>query len=632
MNIEIQFCGLLVLLLLAFFCTHQRMSILSTGKLFIWALIVAIGSVSLDIGSVLAIENSTVLPGWFVALVCKAYLVSLVFLGMSSLIYTCSDIYRKKDELRHFCRGCLLLGVVEGVIIGILPIHSYYWAGVVYTYGWSVQCTYFFALGYVLLTICQVIRYRKRMNKKRLLSMLAWMLLWSAASLIQFMNNEYLLVGFASSLGIMILFFELENPQAGIDRETGAYNMHILKEYMRQMYESKERFSSVSVNLDYYQNLGLGHFQSEDIILQVVQFLNTFQKARLFKNVGLEFILIYQKEEDMWADLPLIRKRFESPWTATEEQQSEVMITPVYIVMANSLVVSKAEDVFRLYRYFKENVAVDDQNMIVANEEMIHDQIRRKKIENEIQMALAEDRIEVFYQPIYSIRQQRFVSAEALVRIRKRDGSMLAPGVFIPVAEDNGMILALGERVFVQVCEFIRRTDMKKYGLEYIEINLSVTQCEQEDLAQVYGRILQNYQIDPSCINLEITESASIRSRNILLKNMQEMIGQGISFSLDDFGNGCSNLNYIVDMPVQIVKFDLDMTQAYFQNKKAKFVMEAAMNMIHDMKLHVVSEGVETKEQLEVLTALGVDYIQGYYFQKPVPEQTFLQFLLQRNR
>ena len=132
-------------------------------------------------------------------------------------------------------------------------------------------------------------------------------------------------------------------------------------------------------------------------------------------------------------------------------------------------------------------------------------------------------------------------------------------------------------------------------------------------------------------INLEITETASILVRKILVENMQILIRQGVSFSLDDFGNGQSNLNYIVDMPISIVKFDRDMSQAYFENKKAKFVMEAAMQMIHDMKLKIVSEGIETREQMETITELGIDYIQGYYFSKPIPEKEFLKFIRERN-
>ena len=158
-----------------------------------------------------------------------------------------------------------------------------------------------------------------------------------------------------------------------------------------------------------------------------------------------------------------------------------------------------------------------------------------------------------------------------------------------------------------------------------------VIQCESKNLADNYIEIIDRYQIDPKLINLEITESASVVMKNILLNNMQALISHGISFSLDDFGNGQSNLNYIVDMPVKIIKFDRNMTKAYFESEKARFVLQATMNMIHEMNLKVVAEGVETAEQLMEFQKIGIDYIQGFYFAKPLKQAEFLKFIKEHN-
>ena len=143
---------------------------------------------------------------------------------------------------------------------------------------------------------------------------------------------------------------------------------------------------------------------------------------------------------------------------------------------------------------------------------------------------------------------------------------------------------------------------------------------------------MKREQVDPRYINLEITESSTLHYRNILLENMNLLSDLGCSFSLDDFGTGESNLNYIVDMPVQIVKFDRDMVQNYFRNDRAKIVMRATVSMIKTMGLKIVAEGVETKEQLDAMEELGVDYIQGYYFSKPLQEKDFLRFIETNNR
>ena len=283
-------------------------------------------------------------------------------------------------------------------------------------------------------------------------------------------------------------------------------------------------------------------------------------------------------------------------------------------------------------KYFRSHCAEPSEDSVVTIDE---DSVAKRREHDEmlgtLVRAIKEDRIEVFYQPIYSTKEKKFVSAEALARIRREDGSIIPPGLFIPIAEETGLISEVGEIMFDKTCRFIKEQNLNDYGIQYIEANLSVIQCDSEALANTYISIMQKHHIAPESINLEITESASINTRKTLLENMRRLIDYGVSFSLDDFGSGQSNLNYIVDMPVRIVKFDRDMTQSYFKGEKAKFVLRAAMNMIHDMHLKVVSEGVETKEQLTVLEELGIDYIQGYYFSKPLEAQAFIDFIKKEN-
>ena len=141
---------------------------------------------------------------------------------------------------------------------------------------------------------------------------------------------------------------------------------------------------------------------------------------------------------------------------------------------------------------------------------------------------------------------------------------------------------------------------------------------------------MKKYKVPPSVINWEITETATLNEKRTLLANMHQLREYGVTFSLDDFGTGQSNLNYIVDMPVDIVKFDKGMIQSYFENDKAKFVMDAAMHMIHGLDLRIVSEGIETKEQYATMEKLGINYIQGYYFSKPLSEETFTSFIKEK--
>ena len=193
--------------------------------------------------------------------------------------------------------------------------------------------------------------------------------------------------------------------------------------------------------------------------------------------------------------------------------------------------------------------------------------------------------------------------------------------------EISQRINKLDEIVFEKVCKFIADNDMDELGLDYIETNLSEVQLADENLANRYLEIINKYGVDHKYINLEITESAEADRTSSIQKNLTHFINNGISLSLDDYGTGYSNLSYVATMPVKIIKFDKIMTDEYFSGSKAKFVMDYSIRMFKAMDLKVVSEGVETKNQLKALSLLGVDFIQGYYFSRPIPMDEFIVFV-----
>ena len=186
---------------------------------------------------------------------------------------------------------------------------------------------------------------------------------------------------------------------------------------------------------------------------------------------------------------------------------------------------------------------------------------------------------------------------------------------------------ANGDYVIDEVCRFIGSQDFEELGLEYIEINLSVAQCIESNLSEKITHSMRKYGVRPEQVNLEITETADAATRQAVLTNMDVLIRKGMSFSLDDFGTGRSNLDYFITMPVNIIKFDYRFTHWYFENEKARDVIKGTVEIIKKIGLPIVAEGVETDEHLQAMRSLGVDYIQGFYFSKPIPEEEFVRFL-----
>lgn len=633
MNIQMQVCGVFIILLLMFFYKRKETIGLTAGKIFEGALYVMLTCLILDIVSVvhMYIAADVGIPEWFVKLECKLYLVALMWVTFFAFFYTCTDVYQKSYDKKIITTN-MVWTIIVSIIIMIVPIYIYSDGVDVYTYGPACYMTYFGAFISISATVVMIIKQNKVMNPKRKYSMIAWLALWLMAAVIQFINREWLLVSFAGALGMMILFFELENPEAYLDKSTGFFNSYCFIQYVKQNYAKKIWCCGFFISLEDAHGLDIPAQKVDGAMCEIVNYIRTIPKAKIFKTDEKEFALIFNESDAYENAFGQIKDRFKQGFKDANSD-TVLYLNPYYVVVPDAAVAKKADDMFEMLKYSRAHCKDDtEKRTIMVDVEAVEVKHQKEKMLEVLLEAMDDDRVEVFYQPIYSTKKKKFVSAEALVRIRNKDGSIIPPGLFIPVAEETGLISALGKIVFKKTCEFIKEEDIEKYGIEYIEVNLSVVQCENKELAEMYKKIMDECGLKPELINLEITETASIVRKNNILDNMNDLIEYGVSFSLDDFGNGQSNLNYIVDMPVDIVKFDRDMTQAYLENEKAQFVVQAAMNMVHDMQLKVVAEGIETAEQLKAFEDIGIDYIQGYYFAKPMDRKAFIEFLVEKGQ
>lgn len=242
-----------------------------------------------------------------------------------------------------------------------------------------------------------------------------------------------------------------------------------------------------------------------------------------------------------------------------------------------------------------------------------------------IERALANHGFHVYYQPIYSIEKKRFVSAEALLRLIDEKEGFISPEIFIPAAEKSGAIHKIGDYVLTEVFQFIASSEYKKLGLEYIEINLSVSQCMHHGLADSILESMSRYGVSSNQVNLEITESAASYDQSVMSENLEQLSAVGLTFSLDDYGTGYSNMYRIAALPLKIVK--LDKTFVNNQNSKMWTILQNTVRMIKDLNMEIVVEGIETEEMVKKFSDLKCDFIQGYFFSKPIPQQEFVEFI-----
>lgn len=394
-------------------------------------------------------------------------------------------------------------------------------------------------------------------------------------------------------IGIILMFYYVENPKAKIDTATGMYSVYFMNEYLDTM---RHLNKSIYISVIYAKS---GHLNL-DIIYK-----NVDSETYCFKDTDS---LIY-----------IVSDNIDNLESILFEYRSHEL--------ALSLIYNYDPDIpFDNFRTYVRRYALDmsDKEIHFISADDVRKLDEDDKVRMEIIHALVEDRIFAYIQPIYSIKESRFVSGECLCRMKRRNGEIVPPSVFIPVAEKTGLVTNIESVMFRNLCKCLSDDRMKISGIKYLDVNLSIKKGEQNGLIDEYNKILREYSIDASKINLEITETDSVNEKLSILNNMKVMREQGFRFALDDFGTGESNLGYIIDMPVSIIKFDKEITQKAMSDDRAWLVVKNVIDMAHDLDIEVVIEGVEDETQFESCKKLNADYIQGYYFSKPLPVEDFI--------
>ena len=253
--------------------------------------------------------------------------------------------------------------------------------------------------------------------------------------------------------------------------------------------------------------------------------------------------------------------------------------------------------------------------------------MRRAEIERAIKRSLREEKFEVYYQPTYNLIGSSLHGAEALVRMNDNTIGYISPEEFIPVAEQIGLVEEIDDYVLREVCSFLESGVPKKHGMDCINVNLSVIQCLRSGFFEHIMGIIDEYDIEHSMLNFEITESVGAEDYRVLSKVAKKLKSQGFLLSMDDYGTGYSNMEGIFSLEFDVVKIDKSILWSAEKNTNGRIILKNSVNMIHDLGCKVLVEGIERIEHIDLLKVLGVDYLQGYYFSKPVPMAKFLEII-----
>lgn len=271
-----------------------------------------------------------------------------------------------------------------------------------------------------------------------------------------------------------------------------------------------------------------------------------------------------------------------------------------------------------------------DNNYQIYSSDMDNSSLERLSLESALRQAIERNELVLHFQPRINLFTEEITGMEALVRWNRRHMGMVSPGAFIPVAEETGLILPIGEWVLNAACKQVKAWQNSGLHPIPVAVNLSARQLHQGDFLEEVTRILNATGLPPQCLELELTESLLMKNTDSINRLLHQLSDMGIQLSIDDFGTGYSSLSYLKRFPINTLKIDQSFIRNITTDSNDAVIAQTVIRMAHSLGLRAVAEGVETLEQLSVLRSLECDEAQGFYFSKPLPNEDFKKLLCRK--
>lgn len=415
--------------------------------------------------------------------------------------------------------------------------------------------------------------------------------------------------------------------QAQYDNLTGLPNRLLLQQRLKLAMEHSQATDSsfwlVFIDLDdfKYINDTLGHRSGDELLTKVADRLKKSipETDTVARFGGDEFIFILQdttKDANRMRVLNRMLADLEKPFLINDNEinitfSAGVSVYPCDAISKDALISNADIAMYQAKALGKNNIQFYTREM---NEKITN----RIRLETHLRKALELNELELHYQPKIDVKTKQMVGVEALIRWRNSEFGQVPPNQFIPLAEESGLIIPIGEWVLRTACA--QAVAWRKQGLGDLSmaVNLSARQFGQRNLISTISKIIEETQIDPAHLELELTESMMMHDADYAKQQLKQIKKLGIHLSIDDFGTGHSSLAYLRDLPVDTLKIDKSFIDDIAQHNDEMPIVASIIALAKNLKLHTVAEGVETKAQVQYLERMGCELIQGYYFSKPV--------------
>lgn len=637
-NCRFQVAALCIFVIVLFFyARYRKLPSLST-KCFKATYAFALVNVIFDILTVYTVTHVDTVPEWL------NRLLHQFFIGTLNATMYCFFLYvfikgtkqRHPSRLQLFAITIPLLVSLGAIVFGDINYVSNERG--LYSYGLMPYTVYFIAVLYQIASVVVTFIPYFKFAPNDKISIRFGSAMCLGVTAIQLFNPYFLLSGLGIALMIAVQLIAFENPRELYDDNTGLFNKKAYELALSDFMGTKTEFCLVDISISNIQHIysKYGHDFAHRLMTEIGKVLT--------ENYG--YYYVYHSRSGAFS---VILNRHKYNTDQVGDTLNDIMCRSWNVdgtmVSVESVVnmldcpdySNNIDEVLDIIEYMSQHAKSDGRDCIVQKitDGDFKAQERYMTIYEILKDALKNDGINVFFQPIYSAKLGRFASAEALVRLKDTETiGFISPEEFIRIAEEKGLIIELGDKIFELVCKFASENKIKDTGVDYIEVNVSGVQGVDTGLPQRFSDIMKKYAISPEFFNLEITETAAVEGTDLLQNNMKKLTSLGCTFSMDDFGTGFSNIANLAETNYELIKFDKSLIWPYFQNDdpKHKVILPHLIKLINNIGSKIVAEGVETKEMADMLIENGVSYLQGYYYSRPLPGEGYLEFLRINNK
>ena len=636
-------CSIPLFLMILLICYSRKMTKGAANQLFIGLVFLSLFSTIADLAMEITSNNAPLSQTGYIICVVSTYLylfarnatnaVLLLFL----LALTRTTFLIEKKWSRFFF--CLPYACILGMLVQNPFTHNAFTVTAEAGYARAPLMTAFYviALLYGLGGLIYCIYCRRYLPFWKWSALLSVYIFGHAAVIIQFFYPELLLEMFCTAIAEMQIMLTIMRPEERMDAEVGMLSWASYQTDLRNILLSGENVQIAVIRIP--NSLELRHYLGEHNYVEYmskiadgIRSVHWHSRHRIelyYERPGILYLVLNADE----AKVENIEELILSGTAESIRSYTEmgVRFEPQICLIHCPEDLNTAEEIISLGHMFHK--LGNSQKSLFNASEIVHSQTFaiEANIEQILDQALRNDHIEMYYQPVYDVHAKAFRSAEALCRIIDPVYGMISPSIFIPAAETEGFIIPLGDMVLNKVFRFVSENDLNTLGLDFIEINLSVAQLMERSLPDKVSRLQKTYGVDPETINFEITELSFENISDIMIRNVNKLIEMGYSFALDDYGTGYSNIQRINHIPLEFIKTDKTMLDEV-QTDNGRKILEYTIRMMQSIGKKLVAEGAETAEEVEILKKMKCDYIQGFYFSKPLPVSEFIAFLNQNNK